>query len=71
MPLDVFDPAILILAHFEKIVVFADAFDWPFAVRAQPLSHILLRPESLIKCAIPSSVVSLVNQLVIVKLLKP
>ena len=70
MLLDVLDQAILMLTHLEKVIVLADAFDWPFAVRAQPLDHILFRPESLIKCAVPSSVVSLVNQLVIIKLLK-
>ena len=67
MLLDVFDQAILILPHLEKIVVFADAFDWTFAVGAEAIVDIFFSPEPFIKCAVPSSIVSLVNQLVVDK----
>ena len=70
MLLDVFDQAFLILPHLEEVVVLADAFDWPFAVRAEAVRHIFFGPESFIKCTVPPSIVILVNQLVSVKLLK-
>ena len=68
--LDVLDQAVLILPHLEEIVVLADAFDWPFAVRAEAVLDVFFGPKSLIKCAVPSSVISLVNQLFIEKFLK-
>jgi hypothetical protein len=70
MLLDVIDQAILILPHLEEIVVLADAFDGPFAVRAEAILDILFCPESLVKCAVPASVIIFINQLFIVKFLK-
>ena len=70
MLLDVFDQAILVLSHLEKVVVFADAFDWPFAVGAEAVLDISFRPESLVECAVPSSVIIFINQLLVIKLLK-
>ena len=46
MLLDVFDQAVLILAHLEEIVVLADAFDWPFAVRAEAVRRHLFRSKT-------------------------
>ena len=67
---DVVDQAILILAHLEKVVVLADTFDGSFAVRAEAILDIFLCPKSLIERAVPSSVIILVNQLLVVKFLK-
>ena len=69
-PPDMFDQAILILPHLEKVVVFAELFHRAFAVRTEAIGDIFLRPKPFIKCAVPPSVGSLVNQLVIIKLLK-
>ena len=70
MLLDVFDQAILILPHLEKIVVFAESFYGTFAIGAETIGDIFLSPKPLIKRAIPSGIVSLVNQFAVVKLLK-
>ena len=70
MLLDVFDQAILILAHLEKIIVLAELLDWAFAVRAEAIGDIFFSPESFIECAVPSSISVLVNQLLVIELLK-
>ena len=70
MLLDVFDQAFLILPHLEEIVVLAELFDWTFAVGTEAVLDIFFGPEPFIKCAVPSSVISLINQLFIVELLK-
>ncbi len=70
MLIDVFDQTVLILAHLEKIVVLADAFDWPFAVRAEASLDVFFCPEPLVKRAVPSSIVILVNQLFVDKVLQ-
>ena len=70
MLIDVFNQAILILPHLEEIVVFADAFDWPVTVRAEAILDVFFGPESLVECAVPSSVISLINMLFIKKILK-
>ena len=70
MLLNVVDQAILILPHLEEIIVLADAFDWSFTVRAEAIFDILFRPKSLVKRAVPTSVIIFVNQLFIVKFLK-
>ena len=70
MLLDMFDQAILILPHLEKIVVFAKLFNGAFAVGAEATDDIFLGPESLVERAVPSSVVCFVNQLLIEKFLK-
>ena len=67
---DVVDQAILILPHFEEIVVLTDAFDWPFTVRAEAIFDVFFRPKPLVKCAIPASIVSLIYQLLIENVLK-
>jgi hypothetical protein len=68
--LDVFDQAILILAHLEKIVVFTELLDGPFAVGTEAVVDIFFRPKPLVICAIPSSVIIFINQLLVVKILK-
>ena len=70
MLLDVFDQAILILPHLEEIVVLAELFHRAFAVGAEAIGDIFLRPKSFVKCAVPSRVVSLVNQLVVNKVVE-
>ena len=70
MLLDVVDQAVLILPHLEEIVVLAELFDWPFAVRAEASLDIFFCPEPLVKRAIPSSIIILINQLFIKKFLK-
>ena len=70
MLLDVFDQAILILPHLEKVVVLAELLHWAFAVGAEATGDIFLRPKPFIKCAVPPRIVSIVDQLVIIKLLK-
>ena len=70
MLLYVFDQTILILPHLEKIIVFAELLDRAFAFRAEAVLDVSFRPESLVKCAVPSSIVSLVNLLVIIEPLK-
>ena len=70
MLLDVFDQSILILAHFEEIVVFAELFHRAFAIGAQPVSDILLSPKPFIKCAVPSNIIIFINQLLVIKTLK-
>jgi hypothetical protein len=67
---DVFDQPFLILAHPEKIIVLAQLFDGPFAVRAEAADHIFFRPEPFVVCAVPPSIICLVNQLFVVQLLK-
>ena len=70
MLLDMFDQAILILAHLEEVIVFTEPFHWAFAVGAEATDDIFFSPESFVKRAIPPSIVSLINQFVVVKLLK-
>ena len=70
MLLDVVDQAILILPHLEEIVVLADAFDWPFAVRAEASLNVFLCPKSFVECAIPPSIIIFIYQLFIEKILK-
>ena len=70
MLLNVFDQAVLILPHLEEVVMFADAFDWPFAVRAEAVLDIFLSPKSLVERAVPSGVISLINQLFVEEFLK-
>ena len=67
---DVVDQPILILPHLKKVVVFAEAFDGAFTIGTQSVNDIFLRPEPFVERAVPSSIVSLINQLFIVKLLK-
>ena len=67
---DVFDQAILILAHLEKIIVLTELLDRAFAIGAEAIGDIFLSPKPFIKCAVPSNIVSLVNQLVVIELLK-
>ena len=66
MPLQLF----LILPHLEEVVVFAQALDGTFAIRTESINDIFFRPESFVKCAVPASIVILINQLLIMKLLK-
>ena len=63
MLLDVVDQAVLILTHFEEVIVLADAFDWPFTIRAETSLNVFLCPESFVGCAIPSSIIIFIYQI--------
>ena len=70
MLFDVFDQAILVMPHFEEVVAFAELFHWAIAVGAEATGDIFLRPKPLIECAVPSNIITSINQLLIIKLLK-
>ena len=70
MLLDVVDQAVLILTHFEEVIVLADAFDWPFTIRAEASLNVFLCPESFVECAIPPSITIFIYQIFTEKILK-
>jgi hypothetical protein len=61
MLLDVGLQPVLILAHAEEVVFFAEPFDRPSAVRAEAAYDIFFSPKPFIRGAIPSGVVRLVD----------
>ena len=67
---NVLDQTLLILAHFEEVVVFAQLLDRALAVRTEPIVNVFFSPESLVECAVPASIFILVNQLPVEELLK-
>ena len=70
MLLDVFDQAVLILPHLEKIIVLAELFNGAFTVGAEATDDIFLSPKSLIERAVPTGVRILINEILVVELLK-
>ena len=62
--------AILVLAHPEKIIALAYLFHWSLAIGAEALLHILFRPKSFVEGAVPSGVVCLVNQPLVIECLQ-
>ena len=70
MLLDVVDQAILILPHLEKVVVFAELARRGVYSPDRARLDIFFGPEPFIERAVPSSVVILINQFLIVELLK-
>ena len=70
MFIDVSDETVLKLPHLEEIIVLADVFDRPFTVRTEAVLDVFFSPKPLIERAVPSSIISLVYQLLIRKLFK-
>ena len=64
------DELVLVLPHFEKIIMLAELLDRAFAVRTNAVGHVFFCPEPLIERAIPARVVGFINQLLIEQLLK-
>ena len=61
---------VLILSHFEKIIVFLNLLNFTLAFRAITINEILFCPEPFIRCAIPAFVTIFINFFAVIELLQ-
>ena len=57
-----FFQSILELAHAKKVIMLTYLLQWPPAIWAEALVHILFRPKSFVEGAVPATIFCLVNQ---------